>query len=92
MEDMVLEAGAKILYHVQLCDVLSENGRITGVIAAMKEGLTRIEASVYIDCTGDADVAYYAGAECISGDETDGVMQPVTLFFEVGNICLLYTS
>ena len=86
MEDMVLEAGAKILYHVQLCDVLSENGRITGVIAAMKEGLTRIEASVYIDCTGDADVAYYAGAECISGDETDGVMQPVTLFFEVGNI------
>ena len=48
MEDMVLEAGAKILYHVQLCDVLSENGRITGVIAAMKEGLTRIEASVYM--------------------------------------------
>ncbi len=86
MEDMVLEAGAKILYHVQLCDVLSENGKIAGVIAAMKEGLTRIEASVYIDCTGDADVAYYAGAKCISGDETDGVMQPVTLFFEVGNI------
>lgn len=86
MEDMVVESGAKVLYNVQLCDVLSENGRITGVLVSMKEGLALIEAKTYIDCTGDADVAYYAGASCVMGDERDGVMQPVTLFFEVGNI------
>lgn len=86
MEEMVIEAGAKILYNVQMCDVLTDNGNITGVLVSMKEGMTLITAKTYIDCTGDADAAYYAGAECVSGDEKDGVMQPVTLFFEVGNI------
>ena len=86
MEEMVQEAGAKILYNVQVCDVLTDDGKITGVLAAMKEGLTLIEADTYIDCTGDADVAYYAGEGFVKGDEKDGVMQPVTLFFEVGNI------
>lgn len=86
MEEMVVESGARILYNVQMCDVLTENSKITGVVVSMKEGLALITAKTYIDCTGDADAAYYAGAECVSGDETDGVMQPVTLFFEVGNI------
>lgn len=86
MEEMVVESGARILYNVQMCDVLTENSKITGVVVSMKEGLALITARTYIDCTGDADAAYYAGAECVSGDETDGVMQPVTLFFEVGNI------
>lgn len=86
MEEMVVESGAKILYNVQMCDVLTEGDTITGILVSMKEGLTLITAKTYIDCTGDADVAYYAGANCVAGDETDGVMQPVTLFFEVGNI------
>lgn len=86
MEEMVVESGARILYNVQMCDVLTENSKITGVVVSMKEGLALITAKTYIDCTGDADAAYYAGAECVSGDESDGVMQPVTLFFEVGNI------
>ena len=86
MEEMVVESGARILYNVQMCDVLTENSKITGVVVSMKEGLALITARTYIDCTGDADAAYYAGAECVSGDEPDGVMQPVTLFFEVGNI------
>lgn len=86
MEEMVQEAGAKILYHVQVCDVLTEEGKITGVLASLKEGLTLIEADTYIDCTGDADVAYYGGEEFVKGDEKDGIMQPVSLFFEVGNI------
>ena len=86
MEEMVLEAGAKILYNVRLCDVLTEGKKIIGVLVSMKEGLTLIRAESYIDCTGDADAAFYAGAKCISGDETDGMMQPVSLFFEIGNM------
>ena len=86
MEDMVKEAGVKLLYNVQLCDVMTEEGRITGVLVSMKEGLAVIQADTYIDCTGDADVAYYAGEECVMGDERDNVMQPASLFFEVGNI------
>lgn len=39
MEEMVREAGAEILYDVQVCDVLTDGGKITGVVAAMKEGM-----------------------------------------------------
>lgn len=86
MEEMVQEAGAKILYNVQLCDVLTEGREITGVLVSMKEGLAVIKARTYIDCTGDGDVAYYAGADFVMGDERDGVTQPASLFFEVAGI------
>lgn len=86
MEDMVLEAGAKIRYNVQLCDVLTKDGKIDAVIVSMKEGMAAIRAKTFIDCTGDADVAYYAGVPTWLGDEESGLMQPTTLFFEVGNI------
>lgn len=85
MEEMALEAGVELLYNVQLCDCLTENGRITGLIAAMKEGLAVFRAKAYIDATGDADVTHMAGLPTIMGDGR-GDMQPCSLFFEVGNI------
>lgn len=57
MDEMALEAGVQLMYNVQVCDVIREGGRITGVIAAMKEGLALFRAKTFIDCTGDADVA-----------------------------------
>jgi ribulose 1,5-bisphosphate synthetase/thiazole synthase len=86
MEDMVQEAGAKILYNVQFCDCIVKDGQIDYVIVHMKEGMAAIKAKIYIDCTGDADVANYAGVPTWLGDENDGIMQPVTMFFEVGNM------
>jgi hypothetical protein len=86
MEDMVQEAGAKIMYNVQFCDCIVKDGQIDYVIVHMKEGMAAIKAKMYIDCTGDADVANYAGVPTWLGDENDGIMQPVTMFFEVGNM------
>ena len=86
MDEMVLEAGVKLLYNVQVVDAIREGNRITGVIAAMKEGLAIFRAKTFIDCTGDADVAHFAGAPTWSGDKENGLMQPVTLFFEMGGL------
>ncbi len=86
MEDMVLEAGARILYNVQFCDCIVKDGKIDYVLVSMKDGMTAIKAKTYIDCTGDADVACAGGVPTWLGDEKDGVMQPVTMFFEVGHI------
>ena len=86
MDEMALEAGVQLLYNVQLVDVLREGNRITGVIAAMKEGLAIFRAKTFIDCTGDADVAHFAGAPTWSGNKANGLMQPATLFFEMGNL------
>jgi len=86
MDEMALEAGVDILFYTRVCDCVVKDGKIDYVVVAMKEGLRAIKANIYIDCTGDADVAYFAGVDFCLGDKETGAMQPATLFFEVGNI------
>ena len=86
MDEMVSEAGVKVLFETRLADVVTEAGQIKRVVALMKEGLAAIEAKCYIDCTGNADVSFHAGVPTWSGDKETGVTQPCTLFFEVGNV------
>ena len=86
MDEMVREAGVQVLLNTRLADVLTKDGSIEGVLVLMKEGLTMIQAKQYIDCTGDADVAYHAGVPIWLGDKETGIMQPTSLFFEVSGI------
>lgn len=86
MDEMLLESGAQVLFNVQAVDCIVHNGKVEYVIAAMKEGLAAIKCSIVIDCTGDADVAHFAGVPTWLGDKETHKMQPATLFFEVGNI------
>src|SRR5262249_54285970 len=41
---------------------------------------------VFVDCSGDADVAALAGAEFLKGREGDGLTQPMSILFKVGNV------
>src|SRR5699024_12213034 len=45
-----------------------------------------LPAGSVIDATGDGDVAALAGAEFAMGRDSDGLMQPMTLFFRIGNV------
>ncbi|ACL75306.1 FAD-dependent oxidoreductase [Ruminiclostridium cellulolyticum] len=86
MEEMLLESGAQILFNVQVTDCITKDKKIDYVIVNMKEGIAAIRAKLFIDCTGDADVAYFAGVPTWLGNKETGIMQPTSLFFEVGNI------
>nr|MCR5263799.1 FAD-dependent oxidoreductase [Clostridiales bacterium] len=44
------------------------------VICASKGSMFAVKAKVYIDCTGDGDMCFYAGAEYEYGDENGRVM------------------
>ena len=81
--EMCLEAGVELLFNCELIDVKIENGRV--VQAAVYGKCTRIEidADVFVDGTGDGDLAYLAGAEYISGQDDTGIMQPATLVFTI---------
>ncbi|MHA1884161.1 MAG: FAD-dependent oxidoreductase [Promethearchaeota archaeon] len=59
---MVQEAGVKPLLHCYVTDVIMEENSITGVITESKSGRQAILAKRVIDATGDADVAFHAGA------------------------------
>lgn len=88
MDDMLTEAGVRILYHTSFVEPLMTENKIEGVITFSKNGLEAVKAKVVIDCSGDADVAYRAGVPCEMGDEASGRIQPATMFFRIGNVDL----
>lgn len=83
---MLRESGAELMLHTQFVQVLTEGSKITGVVAANKDGLVVIKAKMVIDCSGDADVAARAGVPFDIGDRDTGNIQPASLFFRIGNV------
>ena len=84
-DEMLTEAGVRILYHTQVVDAEAEGDRVSRIIVAMKEGLASIRAKAFIDCSGDGDLAAMAGAAYTVGNK-QGKMQPATMFFTVGGV------
>ena len=77
-DDIVIESGAEFTLQTQLIAVQRKGCQITTAICAAKSGIFAIEAKVFVDCTGDGDLAAWAGAQFQKGDE-EGQLQPGTL-------------
>lgn len=84
-DEMLTEAGVRVLYHTNFVDAIANGDRIERVIVLAKDGLHTIKAKTVIDCTGDGDVAVAAGAEYTMGNGA-GRIQPATMFFRIGNV------
>lgn len=82
MEDLLLDAKVKILYHHFLVDVIKENGKISGAIFATKSGLVAVKAKVFIDSTGDGDLAALAGCPFDFGN-SENYAQPMSTCFKL---------
>ncbi len=89
LEQMNIEAGADLLYFTFVEDVIMEGDAVVGVTVANKAGRSAILAKRIIDCSGDADVAFRAGAPCESGEGSGGRNQPFSVRFHLGNIDLV---
>lgn len=76
---ILLEAGVNVLYHSQVADVIAKQGHIESVIVSNKAGLVAIQPKVVIDCTGDGDVAAWAGAPFEKAES----LQPMSLHFRI---------
>jgi len=61
-DQMVQESGIIPLLHCLTVDVVMEGNTVKGVITESKSGRQAILAKRVIDATGDADVAFHAGA------------------------------
>lgn len=85
-DDMVTEAGAEVLFNSRVCAVeKSDDANVGTVIVANKSGLCALRAGVYVDCTGDGDLAAWAGAPCEKGNQA-GELQPATQCFVITNV------
>ncbi|MEM0219883.1 MAG: FAD-dependent oxidoreductase [Thermoproteota archaeon] len=86
LEDMVLEAGGKILYYTFVEDVIMKDNEVKGVVIVNKSGRQAVFSKIVIDATGDGDIAALAGVPFESGRREDGKSQPMSLRFMVGNV------
>ena len=59
---MCQEAGVRLLFHTTVDEVRATDGHIEGVVVWNKAGRSLLRAKQYVDCTGDGDLAAYAGA------------------------------
>lgn len=83
-EQKALEDGVRLFFHSFVVDVLQEGDRITGVIAAGKNGLVKFQADAIIDASGDADLAAAAGVP-FDGVKK-GAIQAMTTTFRLVNV------
>ena len=77
-DELLAEAGVDFTFHTQLIDVAADAGRVDLAILAAKSGIFAVRASIFIDGTGDGDLAVWAGAPFEKGDE-EGTLMPGTL-------------
>lgn len=85
-EQMCEEAGVRILYHMLLCSCEKQDeNTVSSACFMTKNGLYEISAKVFIDCSGDADLAVFAGAPTVFGDENGGT-QVSSIFFTIDGV------
>ncbi|QBQ54072.1 FAD-dependent oxidoreductase [Nitrosococcus wardiae] len=76
--EMLDQAGVQFLFHALATDVIGDSN-LDGVVFETKSGPLVIKARIFIDCTGDGDIAAHAGAPFTIGREDDNLVQPMTL-------------
>ena len=86
LDEEMEKFGVDVLFHSFVTGVEKDGEKITAVITAGKSGTQKFTADYFIDCTGDADIAYLAGAPVNLGRESDNLCQPMTLCFRLSGV------
>ncbi|SEL55222.1 FAD dependent oxidoreductase [Paenibacillus sp. cl141a] len=84
--DMLREAGVKLVSHSFVDEVGREGEYIQSVTLTGKSGRIKVDGKMFVDASGDADVAYLAGAPTLQGRESDGLSQPMTMKFRMRGV------
>ena len=84
--ELLEESGCHYLLYSPVVGAKTENGVLKAAVVQTKSGLVTFEADVFVDCTGDGDLSFHAGARTQIGREGDGGLMPVTLGFALANV------
>jgi hypothetical protein len=84
--EMLCEAGADIMLHITFSDALTEGRNVSAIIVENKSGRQAIVGRIYVDATGDGDLATRAGARYEKVEKTGQRMMGMTLMYRVMGI------
>ena len=84
-DQWLLSAGVQLLFHAWAAAVVMDGSQISALLVETKSGRQAIRARSFIDCSGDADVAHFAGVPFELGDGQGSALFPSTMF-RVGHV------
>jgi hypothetical protein len=80
-DDLLLSHKVDLLFHALGAGaVMHDDGRIHALMVETKAGRQAITADIFIDCSGDGDLAAWAGARFEVGDNAGGMLYPSMMF------------
>lgn len=87
MQQMLQESGAQVLVGTTIHGVEVENRSVQAIRAVNKSGEIRLQSEVFVDCTGDADIAFRGGAP-MQSTRADGKLatQPMTMNLRLSGV------
>jgi hypothetical protein len=86
LNDMVEEAGVKLLLHSYFVKTITENDAVKGIIIESKSGRQAVLGKVIIDTTGDGDVYASAGAPYDGRMDPEDRSSKLAFVFRIGNV------
>ncbi|GAA5232078.1 FAD-dependent oxidoreductase [Verticiella sediminum] len=80
-DELVVGSGVKVLFHAHVAGVaMAGEDRIDAVFVETKSGRRAVRARLFIDASGDGDVAAAAGVPYEKGDGHGGMLYPSSMF------------
>ena len=79
-DDLLLGRGVALLFHAFACAVVKTDGAIDALVVETKSGRTAVRGRVFIDCSGDGDLAALADAPYEVGDGAGNLLYPTMMF------------
>jgi FAD dependent oxidoreductase len=84
-DQLLLAAGVQLLFHAWAAAAVMQGRHISALLVETKSGRQAIRAQRFIDCSGDADLAHFAGVPFELGDGQGSGLFPSTMF-RVGHV------
>jgi len=84
-DDLLLSRNVDLLFHAYAAGVVMDGERIDALLVETKSGRVAVRAAMFIDCSGDGDLAAFAGAPFEIGRGDDDMLYP-TMMFRLNNV------
>ena len=80
---LLADAGVRVICHLAAVEPVVRDGRIQAVLADTKTGRKALAGKIFIDATGDGDIAANAGVPFEYGRKQDDRVQGMTMMFRL---------
>ena len=80
-DDLLAASGVDILFHALGAGVvMQDDRRVSALMVETKAGRQAVRSDIFIDCSGDGDLAAWAGARFEVGDNAGSMLYPSMMF------------